>query len=411
MMKQTGAREFKTNRFDGNIRELSLYQRYLGRELKAMNGAFLTGQDQYPPYLSNDIAFKLANGTPLNPFETKDLREHRAECQTRQTTAEKGIALLRNSSTDAVFEKFLAVEQDDRYNSIEKCRFMLGILERSYRGSQRQQNLIIESIKKEAEVYCKPANSPKEAETRLECLKTKEQELLYFANGVARFSREEIERKIITILDDVQFITATTRINHSNFQNVGEVLQIFKDEMAASRGYSEGKTAREHSMEETTAPFSLQSSSSSPSPTQSSASSSPTISATTTQPNDDLRRVNEELRRDLDKMRRERATSPSRSDNWRPRDDGNRQWRRSPSREGRDDRRARPHWTEDRARRSPSQDSDQQFRQWQQFQFQQFQNMQRRDGQDRRPPPPDRSGSPHPRREDGGRPQYFSNKR
>ena len=418
MMKQTGAREFKTSRYDGNIRELPLYQRYLQREFKALSGAFLIGTDQYPPYLSNDIWHKIRNNTPLNTAEAKELREHRAECAGRQTIAEKGIALIRNSSTDDVYEKFAQVERDDRYNSIDKCKFMLQILDNTFRGSQRQQNLVIETIKKEADQFCKPANTPQEAEVRLGCLKSKEQELITFAGGAARLSWQEIERKVITILDETQFISTVMRINQQGFQDVADVLKIFKEEMASVRGYSEGKTAREHMLHETTAPFSIQSSPTTAASSQSSASSSPIVAAAMTQSNDEIRRECDDLRRDLEKLKRDRAQSPSRSDNSGPRDGRDRRWTprderdrngRSPSRERRDDRRSTPHWTEDRSRRSPSRDSYQQFQQWQQWQ--QFHDTHQRGGQDRRPPPPGRSGSPHPRREDGERPQQFYSRR
>jgi len=418
-----GSRDFKTSRFDGKTRDLPFYQRYLQRELKALNGVFIQGPDRFPPYLSNEIGHKLANGIDLTTNETKEMREHREECKTRDNIAEKGITLIRNTTTDEVFDKFLAVESDDRNSPIQKCRIILQILDQAFRGTQRQQNLIIESIKKETDQYCKPASSPKEAEVRLGCLKAKEQELIYFADGSAKFTKAEIEPKVVTILDEVQFMSTVMRITQQGFQDVGDILTIFKDEMASVRGYSEGKTAREHSLEETTAPISIQSFPTTTSSSQPSAISSPIVAAAMTQPFEDMRRGNDSLRRDVERLQRERAQSPTRFNSSRQRDDSDRQGRyrderdrngRSPSRERRDDRRNTPHWTEDRARRSPSRADDfQQFQQWQQWQKDRRQPPPPSDGYGR-PPPQDgyrRSGSPHPRREDGGRSQYFSSRR
>ena len=205
--------------------------------------------DLTPNILSDIIRFRTGQGLFLNHEHTIELKDYKKEETRRQAIGEKAITLLRRSIAETVFSqlRFLELTPSAQLPPCAKFGAMWAQLDVRCLGTVSAQSRVMEQIRMELQQSCGPARTPAEAEAKLNRLIGFETELDAYANGGARLSGEETKRKVITILDDTQFLQVRMKIAEANCTSAGDCLQVFRDEMAATTTYFDGKSEQQRS--------------------------------------------------------------------------------------------------------------------------------------------------------------------
>ena len=205
--------------------------------------------DLTPNILSDKIRFRTQQGLFLNHEHTIEFKDYKKEETRRQAIGEKAITLLRRSISETVFSQFRYLELTPSAQLPPCAKFgaMWTQLDVRCLGTVSAQSRVMEQIRMELQQSCGPARTPTEAEAKLNRLIGFETELDAYANGGARLSGEEIKRKVITILDDTQFLQVRMKIAEANCTSAGDCLQVFRDEMASTTTYFDGKSEQQRS--------------------------------------------------------------------------------------------------------------------------------------------------------------------